>query len=117
MTTSRVEENRGRFRKGRAKTGGRSRGTPNRATRAWKEFVAELVNDPAQQQALADAIKAHHELLFKAAEHAVGKPRQALDLDQSLAGGLVIRWQDDLATRIENGRKRIADARDHSEED
>ena len=41
--------------------------------------MVELVNDPAQQQALADAIKAHPELLFKAAEHAVGKPHQAVD--------------------------------------
>jgi hypothetical protein len=40
------------------------------------------VNDPEQQQALAHAIKAHPELLFKAAEHAYGKPRQALDVNQ-----------------------------------
>jgi hypothetical protein len=75
MTTSRAEESRGRFRKARAKTGGRRRGTPNRAGRAWRDFVAELVNDPEQQQALADAIKAHPELLFKAAEHAGSAPR------------------------------------------
>ena len=66
MTASKVERNRGRFRKGRSKTGGRRGGTPNRATRAWKEFVAELVNDPEQQQALAAAVKAHPELLFRA---------------------------------------------------
>jgi hypothetical protein len=73
--------------------------------------VIELVNDPAQQQALADAIKAHPELLFKAAEHAVGKPHQAVDVNQDLAGGLEIRWKDDLITRLENGRKRVSDAR------
>ena len=45
--------------------------------------MAELVNDPEQQQALANAIKAHPELLFKAAEHAVGKPRQTLEVASS----------------------------------
>ena len=39
-------------------------------TCAWRDFVADLVNDPELQQALADAIKAHPELLFKAAEDA-----------------------------------------------
>ncbi len=94
MTASRVEGGRGQFRKGRAKTGGRRQGTPNRATRAWKDFVSELVNDPAQQQALAEAIKAHPELLFKAAEHAVGKPRQAVEVNQDVAARVVYRWQD-----------------------
>ena len=93
MTGSKVEGSRGKFRRGRPKTGGRRRGTPNRASRAWKDFVAELVNDRAQQQALADAIKAHPELLFKAAEHAVGKPRQALEVDQDVAATVVYKWQ------------------------
>jgi len=38
--------------------------------RAWEDFVTELVNDREQQQARAEAIKAHPELPFKAAEHA-----------------------------------------------
>lgn len=44
-----------------------------KATRAGKEFVAELVNGLYQQEApaLADAIKAHPESLFKVADHAV----------------------------------------------
>jgi hypothetical protein len=50
------------------------------------------VNDPEQQQALADAIKAHPELLFKAAEHAYGKPRQALDVNQGEFR--MIQWPD-----------------------
>jgi serine/threonine protein kinase len=65
----------------------RRNGHPNKATRAWKELVAELVNDTEQQQALAEAIKARPELLFKAAEHAVGKPRQEIEVDQA-------RWRD-----------------------
>jgi hypothetical protein len=84
--------NGGRFRRGRAKAGGRRRGTPNRATRAWKEFVTAIANDPELQQGLVDAIKAHPELLFKAAEHAFGRPRQALDVNQ---GELrFIQWPD-----------------------
>ncbi len=42
-----------------------------------------LVNDPDQQEALRNAIKAHPELLFKAAEHAVGKPRQAVTVPRA----------------------------------
>lgn len=97
MTASKVQADRGRFRKGRSKTGGRRRGTPNRASRAWKDFVAELVNDPDQQQALADAIKAHPELLFKAAEHAVGKPRQSVELNQSQEWVIALPPGDDVA--------------------
>ncbi len=74
MTASRVQADRGRFRKGRSKTGGRRRGTPNRASRAWKDFVAEPVTNPDNQDKLARAISERPELLFKAAEHAVGKP-------------------------------------------
>lgn len=112
MAAPKVEANSGRFRKGRTKTGGRRRGIANRATRAWKDFVVELVNDPEQQAALADAIKAHPEMLFRAAEHAVGKPRQAVDLDHGVDGKIEIRWRDDLATRLQAARKRVADARD-----
>jgi hypothetical protein len=60
------------------KTGGRQKGTPNKATRAWKDFVAELVTDPDKQDTLARAIAERPELLFKAAEHAIGKPRQTV---------------------------------------
>lgn len=80
MTATKVAANRGQFRKGRPKTGGRRRGTPNRATRAWKEFVAELVNAPDTQARLRRQVFKRPELLFKAAEHAVGKPRQTVEL-------------------------------------
>jgi hypothetical protein len=68
--------------RGRSKTGGRRKGTPNKATRAWKDCMAELVIDPGLQQALVETIRARPELLFKAAEHAYGKPRQALEVNQ-----------------------------------
>jgi len=72
----------GRFTKGlrRPPNAGRRKGTPTKATRASKDLVAELVTDPAKQEGLAPAISEHPELLFKAAEHAIGKPRQTLEL-------------------------------------
>lgn len=92
MVASRIEEGRGRFRRGRAKTGGRRKGTPNRATRAWKDFVTELVTDPQAQAKLRRHVLEHPELLLKVAEHAVGKPRQTLDVKQ---GELrMIQWPD-----------------------
>ena len=92
MTATKMQANRGQFRKGRSKTGGRRKGTLNRATREWKAFVTALVNDPEQQQALEDACKARPDLLFKAAEHAFGKPRQALDVNQGEFR--MIQWPD-----------------------
>lgn len=83
MTASKVEGSRGQFRRGRAKTGGRRRGTPNRASRAWKDFVAELVTDPENQDKLARAVCDRPELLLKVAEHAVGRPRQTLEVTSS----------------------------------
>ena len=80
------------FQKGHRKLGGRRKGTPNRATRAWKDFVTALVSDPDNQQALAEAISERPELLFRAAEHAHGKPHQALDVDQDSVTEIVYRW-------------------------
>lgn len=41
------------------KTGGRKKGTPNKATREAKEFCASIIDDPRYQRALrARAIKA-----------------------------------------------------------
>jgi hypothetical protein len=57
-----------------------------------------------------EAIHKRPELLFKAAEHAHGKPRQTVE--QDLPSRIEIRWQDDLITRLEKRRKRLAAARD-----
>jgi hypothetical protein len=72
----------GRFKNGapRPENSGRRKGTPNKATRAWKDFVAELVTDPDNQDTLVSAIAERPELLFKAAEHAIGKPRQTVEV-------------------------------------
>jgi len=48
---------------------------------------------------------------FKAAERVIGKPRQALEVNQDHAGKLVICWQrDDIISRLEAGRTRVADS-------
>jgi hypothetical protein len=39
-----------------------------------------------------------------------GKPRQALEVNQDVDTKVVFSWKDDLITRLENGRKRVADA-------
>jgi hypothetical protein len=91
--------------KGRKKppNSGRQKGTPNKATKAWKDFVAALVSDPGNQEALAEAIRKRPELLFKAAEHAHGRPRQSLE--QEFTGPIEFRWKDDRDTDAEDGRK------------
>jgi hypothetical protein len=97
MTTAKVVESGGRFRKGRAKTGGRRKGTPNRATRAFKEFLSEILDQPDIQDAIRDRIlKGDTTAFFKAVEIVHGKPRQALEVNSALAGGIEIRWQNDL---------------------
>jgi hypothetical protein len=116
MTTSGVEESRGRFRRGRAKTGGRRKGTPNRATRAAKVFLAALCDDEQVQDAVkARILKGDTSAFFKAVEIVHGKARQTVE--QGLTGPIEIRWKDDLAARIEGGRRRVAEARSGSKDD
>ncbi len=116
MVISKVEAERGRFRKGRAKTGGRKAGTPNRATRAVKQFLSELLDRADVQDAICDRmLKGDTSAFFKAVEIVHGKARQAVEVNQ--AGRLEIRWQDDLTTRLKDGRRRVADARGGPEDD
>ena len=77
-----TRENDGRFARGsnRPPTAGRRRGTPNRVTRAWRDFVTEVVTNSDKQDLLARAISERPELLIKLAEHAVGRPRQSLEV-------------------------------------
>jgi hypothetical protein len=95
MTLSRRRENPGQFRKGRSKTGGRRRGTPNRATRAVKEFLSEILDSADVQDAIEQRIlKGDTTAFFKALEMVHGKPRQAVELAQDGPTELVVRWQD-----------------------
>ena len=95
MTASRPEDSRGQFRKGRAKTGGRRRGTPNRATRAVKEFLSEILDRADVQDAIRERILAGDTgAFFKAIEIVHGKPRQALEVNQDVASNVVFSWKD-----------------------
>jgi hypothetical protein len=49
-------------------------------SQAWKELVKAICEDPEAQDALRRACIERPELLFKAAEHAYGKPRQAVEV-------------------------------------
>jgi hypothetical protein len=99
------------FPKGHPKRGGRKKGTPNKVTRAVKQFLAELIDDPQVQARLRRRImEGDTGAFFRAVEHVIGKPRQSVE--QQLSGPLEIRWKDSILERIEAGRKRVADARD-----
>jgi hypothetical protein len=81
------------FQAGHEKVGGRKKGTPNRATVAWKTFVTELCEDREVQKATRDSIvvKGKTELVFKAAEHAHGKPKETYEVNAVLK---MINWPD-----------------------
>lgn len=56
---------------------GRPPGVPNKATSAFKEFVARVSDSPQMQSAVEAAILAGRvDMFFKAAEHAYGKPKE-----------------------------------------
>jgi len=94
MTTSKRDDSRGQFRKGRAKTGGRRRGTPNRATRAVKEFLSEILDRADVQDAIRERILAGDtSAFFKAVEIVHGKPRQALEVNQAAPTHVVFSWK------------------------
>lgn len=79
----------GAFEVGHKKMGGRQKGTPNKATVSWKQFVTDLCEDPAVQKSTKESIlNGRTDLVFKAAEHAFGKPRETVDL--SIRGQLYL---------------------------
>jgi hypothetical protein len=85
------------FRAGHAKVGGRKKGEPNKASRAWKDFVTTLCDDLEVQEAAKKAIvEGRADLLFRAAEHAHGKPHQSMDI--SMADRKMINWPERVAT-------------------
>ena len=55
-SASTFEGNRGRFLTDRGKTGGRTKGTPNKASRALKEFLAEVLARADVQDAILQRI-------------------------------------------------------------
>ena len=92
MTGSKREEHRGQFRSGRAKTGGRVKGTPNRATRAVKEFLSELLTEADVQEAVRKRLLAGDTTaFFRAIEIVHGKPRQAQG--HEVVSPIVVSWK------------------------
>jgi hypothetical protein len=89
----------GRFRKGRPKTGGRRRGAPNRVSREWKDLLRSICEDVEAQEALRRACLKRPELLFKAAEHAFGRPRQAVEESEPHEWVIVLPPGDDIAEK------------------
>ena len=82
----------GTFETGHKKTGGRVKGTPNKAPVAWKQFVTDLCEDPAVQQSTKESIlNGKTELIFRAAEHAFGKPTETVKVSGEFR---MIQWPD-----------------------
>src|SRR5262245_45232611 len=60
---------------------GRKKGTPNRATRAVKEFLAELVDDPEIQAVVRAKIKKGDAItFFRALEHVIGRAKASVEV-------------------------------------
>ncbi|CAI4031193.1 hypothetical protein DNFV4_01621 [Nitrospira tepida] len=73
-----------RFEKGRRKTGGRKRGTPNKGTIEMKSFALGLLEDPEYQTRLRARILSgkapHMEVLLH--HYTYGKPKTTLEARQ-----------------------------------
>jgi hypothetical protein len=70
---------------------GRPKGSQNKATRAWKDFVTEVASSEDQQEALRRACLKQPALLLKVAEHAVGKPTERVEVRGEFK---MIQWPD-----------------------
>ena len=81
-----------RFQKGRAKTGGRKPGTPNKITRDVEEFLASLVASTRVQEAVEARIeKGDAVAFFRALEHVLGKPKERHDVRGDL--NITFSWK------------------------
>lgn len=68
------------FQKGGPGGPGRKKGVPNKTTRAVKEFLAALVDDPETQEAVQERIRKGDAIaFFRALEHVVGKPKETVE--------------------------------------
>lgn len=59
---------------------GRKKGSPNKASLPWKALTALICEDPAHQVALLNVTLERPELIFKAAEHSYGKPKETKEI-------------------------------------
>ena len=77
---------------------GRPKGAVNKTTRAAKEFLAELCDDPAVQKAIRKRVLAGDTVgFFKALEMVFGKPKQQLDVTTSTEWVMTLPPGDDVA--------------------
>ncbi len=67
------------------------KGTTNRVGKPWKELVASICESPAHQDKLAEACLERPDLMFKAAEHAFGKPTETVKVQGEFR---MIEWPD-----------------------
>lgn len=69
------------FERGHKKLGGRKPGTPNKITRAVKEFLAAMVDDGEVQDAVRDRIvRGDAVAFFRALEHVMGRPKESSEV-------------------------------------
>jgi hypothetical protein len=79
---------------------GRQKGTPNKTTRAIKEFLAQLVDDGAVQDAVRERILAGDAVaFFRAIDHVLGKPKETIEANVTLGT---------LSERIKRARERLS---------
>jgi hypothetical protein len=90
-----------RFRRGRAKTGGRKKGTPNKATVEVSELARRLVENPAYMQSLRRRLRngkagALEPILWY---YAYGKPKEQVDLRADSEGtvNVYLPWNERLS--------------------
>ena len=84
---------------GKIKRGpGRPKGSQNKVTRAAKEFLSELCDDPEVQKAVRERVLAGDTTgFFKALEMVFGKPKQQLDVTTSTEWVMTLPPGDDVA--------------------
>jgi len=88
------------FEKGHKKQGGRQKGTPNRASRAFKEWCRAVTERQDVQEAIEDRmLRGDSIAFFRAAEQGFGKAVENLTVDLNITG---------LEQRIKAGRDRLA---------
>ena len=69
---------------------GRPKGSKNKASLPWKEFVTALVLDPAVQAKLKEMALERPDLVFKAAEFAYGKPHQSISHEGKVDATMIL---------------------------
>lgn len=82
-----------------ANRGGRVAGTPNKATRAVKEFLAELCDDPEIQAAIKERILSGDTMgFFKALDKMMPDPVKKVELDVNAEWVRVLPAGDDVGS-------------------